>query len=57
MTGLHRVMDREYKQAHEDAANDAHVAEQEEQQARDEGYCIHCGAELEECTGYKCWIR
>lgn len=23
----------------------------------DEDYCEHCGAHLEECTGYKCWKR
>ena len=23
----------------------------------DEDYCEHCGAHLEDCTGYKCWKR
>jgi len=35
---------------------DALQQEQEEQEANDNGYCIHCGEELENCTGYKCWI-
>jgi len=38
-------------------AADAAQAQAEEQQARDEGFCIHCGESLEDCTGYKCWIR
>ena len=37
------------------AAEAAHM-EQEEQQARAEGYCLHCGDTIKDCTGYKCWI-
>ena len=40
-----------------DAAADAALMEEEEREANDEGYCFHCGEELEDCTGYKCWIR
>ena len=47
----------EAEQVHLDAANDAYQHEEEAQEAYDEGYCIHCGEELEDCTGYKCWIR
>ena len=43
--------------AHNDAAHEAHAMEQEERQAKEEGFCIHCGADLDKCTGYKCWIR
>lgn len=52
-------MDRptEEEQAHIDARNDAIELEREEEQARAEGYCIHCGEDLKNCTGYKCWIR
>lgn len=35
---------------------DALQQEQEEQEAHDNGYCIHCGEELKDCSGYKCWI-
>ena len=45
------------EQAHIDARNDIIELEREEAQARAEGYCIHCGADLDACTGYKCWIR
>ncbi|SVE32051.1 uncharacterized protein METZ01_LOCUS484905, partial [marine metagenome] len=45
----------EAEQVHLDAANDAYQHEEEAQEAYDEGYCIHCGEELEDCTGYKCW--
>jgi len=47
----------EAEQVHLDAANDAYQHEEEEREANDEGYCFHCGEELEDCTGYKCWIR
>ena len=36
---------------------DAACQEQEEQNAQAAGYCYHCGDTLEDCTGYKCWIR
>lgn len=39
-----------------DYAAEAHHMEQEEQQAKEEGYCIHCGSDIDDCTGYKCWI-
>jgi hypothetical protein len=42
---------------HEAAAHGAYQMEEEAQEAYDEGYCIHCGEEVEDCTGYKCWIR
>ena len=45
------------EQAHLDAQAEAHSFEQEEAQAKAEGYCIHCGDDLDKCTGYKCWIR
>ena len=56
-------MDKPYEeltpeeQAHIDARNDSIELEREENQARAEGYCIHCGEDLDKCTGYKCWIR
>ena len=43
--------------AHNDAAHEAALMEQEEAQAKKEGFCIHCGFDLKDCTGYKCWIR
>ncbi len=43
--------------AHNDAAHEAHAMEQEEAQAKEQGFCIHCGFDLKDCTGYKCWIR
>jgi len=33
----------------------AHQMELEEQEAKEQGFCIHCGSELKDCTGYKCW--
>jgi hypothetical protein len=36
-----------------DAAQQAHDVEA----AVDEGFCYYCGEVLDECTGYKCWIR
>ena len=45
------------EQAHIDARNDSIELEREESQARAEGYCIHCGEDLDKCTGYKCWTR
>ena len=51
-------MDKPYEeltpeeQAHIDARNDSIELEREESQARAEGYCIHCGEDLD-----KCWIR
>jgi hypothetical protein len=45
------------EQAHIDNAHAQIELEREEAQAREEGYCIHCGADLDACTGYKCWIR
>lgn len=47
----------EEEQAHLDAQAEAHAFEQEEAQAKAEGHCIHCGDDLDKCTGYKCWIR
>ena len=47
----------EEEQVHLDARAEAQEMEREEAQAREEGYCIHCGSDLDECTGYKCWIR
>ena len=47
----------EMEQAHLDAHCEALESEREEQEAKDEGYCIHCGADIDKCTGYKCWIR
>ena len=44
-------------EAHLDAQAEAHHMEQEEQQAKEEGFCIHCGSDVDNCTGYKCWIR
>jgi hypothetical protein len=35
---------------------DAFQQEQEEKEANENGFCIHCGEDLEKCTGYKCWI-
>ena len=23
----------------------------------DSPFCLHCGADTQDCTGYKCWIR
>ncbi len=40
-----------------DAAAEAHQTELEEQEAKEKGYCLHCGDDLDKCTGYKCWIR
>ena len=37
--------------AHNDAAQEAHHMEQEEAQAKAEGFCIHCGSDLDNCTG------
>jgi hypothetical protein len=45
------------QQAHMDAAAEAHQTELEEQEAKEKGYCLHCGDDLDKCTGYKCWIR
>ena len=45
------------EQAHLDAQAEAHHMEQEERQAKEDGFCIHCGDGLDKCTGYKCWIR
>ena len=45
------------EQVHSDAAAEAHHMQQEEQQAKEDGYCIHCGSDIDKCTGYKCWIR
>ena len=47
----------EEEQVHLDARAEAQEMEREEAQAREEGYCIHCGSDLGDCTGYKCWIR
>jgi len=37
----------------------ADAADQDFQEvcARAAGYCYHCGEKLDDCTGYKCWIR
>ena len=43
--------------AHKDAAHESALMEQEEAQAKADGFCIHCGADIDKCTGYKCWIR
>ena len=43
--------------AHNAASQEAHHMEQEEAQAKAEGFCIHCGEDIDKCTGYKCWIR
>jgi len=40
-----------------DAAADAALMAEEENEANEAGFCFHCGATLEDCTGYKCWIR
>jgi len=45
------------EQVHSDAAAEAYHMQQEEQQAKEDGYCIHCGSDIDKCTGYKCWIR
>ena len=45
------------EQAHIDAQAEAHHMEQEERQAKEDGFCIHCGDDLDKCTGYKFWIR
>tara|TARA_B100000470_G_C19666022_1_gene335380 strand:- start:480 stop:656 length:177 start_codon:yes stop_codon:yes gene_type:complete len=45
----------EAEQVHLDAANDAHQQELEENEAAEKGYCIHCGEQLKDCVGYKCW--
>ena len=45
------------EQSHYDAACEAAAMEEEEAQAKAEGFCIHCGFDLKDCTGYKCWIR
>jgi regulatory protein YycI of two-component signal transduction system YycFG len=45
----------EAEQAHLDAANDAHQQELDENEAVEKGYCIHCGEQLADCVGYKCW--
>ena len=42
---------------HEAAAADAHQQKLDEKEANDRGFCFHCGEELKNCTGYKCWIR
>lgn len=47
----------EQEQACVDAQAGAHQQEQEEQEANEKGFCIHCGETLDDCTGYKCWIR
>ena len=47
----------EEEQAHMDAAAEAHQMEQEEQEAKEKGFCLHCGSDVNNCTGYKCWIR
>tara|TARA_Y100000768_G_scaffold288860_1_gene223027 strand:- start:1319 stop:1471 length:153 start_codon:yes stop_codon:yes gene_type:complete len=47
----------EMEQAAIDAHCEAMEAEREEEQAKAEGWCIHCGEDLPKCTGYKCWIR
>ena len=49
------ISEQEYRQAHKDAKHDDQVMREEEQQAKDKGYCIHCGADIDDCTGYKCW--
>jgi len=38
-------------------AAEAHQQELEEQEANEKGFCFHCGETLDDCTGYKCWIR
>ncbi len=47
----------EMEQAHLDAHCESVMMEQEEAQAKADGFCIHCGEDLDKCTGYKCWIR
>ncbi len=47
----------EEEQVHLDARAEAQEFQQEEEKAKSEGYCIHCGDDLDSCTGYKCWIR
>tara|TARA_X000000368_G_C23050818_1_gene721335 strand:- start:2392 stop:2574 length:183 start_codon:yes stop_codon:yes gene_type:complete len=57
------IMERPYEelseeeQVHLDARAEAQEFQQEEEKAKSEGYCIHCGDDLDSCTGYKCWIR
>jgi len=41
----------------EQAQAEANQQEQEEQEANEKGLCFHCGEKLDDCTGYKCWIR
>jgi hypothetical protein len=58
-----RIMARqEYDKRDYQAQMDAHQMdalqqEQAEQEAKDAGYCYHCGAEIDDCPGYKCWKR
>jgi len=47
----------EEQQAHIDARNDSIELAREEEQAKSQGFCIHCGDDTDSCTGYKCWIR
>ena len=45
----------EQEQAQMDARAASQEQEQAEQEAKEAGYCYHCGAEIDDCPGYKCW--
>ena len=47
----------EEEQVHLDAQAEAQEFQREEEQAKSQGFCIHCGSDIDDCTGYKCWIR
>jgi hypothetical protein len=38
------------------AAIDAAIEEEEIKQATEAGICRHCGQDIEDCPGYKCWM-
>ena len=38
------------------AAIDAAIEEEEIKRATEAGVCRHCGQDIEDCPGYKCWM-
>ena len=55
---LSDVMDAMFgKVDYEDDSYERAKADEAERQAKEAGYCIHCGSDIDDCTGYKCWIR
>jgi len=47
---------RDYQAQMDAYQMDAYQQEQEEINAKEAGYCYHCGAKVDDCSGYKCWI-